>query len=219
MTTVWYASVLPLQSEAVLSAWIKRLPQQRQERVQRLRSEEAKRLSVGAWALLLEAYRTLGVDVSDWTPLENPHGKPYFQERTEFQFSLSHSGQCVLCALSDAPVGCDVERIRPFDKRVANRFFSAEENRLLEQAEDKSELFTRIWTCKESYVKAIGTGLSTPLSSFSTDPTATPPTLKRSGDFKTDFSLVTAALYGEYRMAVCTKRPIRSVSELPLWDE
>ena len=42
-----------------------------------------------------------------------PGGKPYFPDRPELCFSLSHSGPWALCALGDGPVGADVETVRP----------------------------------------------------------------------------------------------------------
>lgn len=216
MTTVWYASVSPLCAESVYRSWLAVLPNERRKKAERIQSEEGKRLCVGAWALLTLAYRTLGVDISRLTVTQNRCGKPYFLERPMLHFSLSHSGEYVLCAISDAPVGCDVERICVPDLRVAARFFSEEENRLLSQAADRSELFYRIWTCKESYLKAIGTGFYTPLSLCSVDPTASPPTVKRNGLTDGAFRLTETELVDGYRMAVCTTEELRSVEELSL---
>ena len=40
-------------------------------------------------------------------------GKPYFSHLPRRQFNLSHSGTLALCALSDRPVGVDIQVVRP----------------------------------------------------------------------------------------------------------
>ena len=42
-----------------------------------------------------------------------PLGKPYFPQYPHLHINWSHSGSLVLCALSDSPVGVDVEWVRP----------------------------------------------------------------------------------------------------------
>ena len=41
------------------------------------------------------------------------HNKPYFPTLPGLHVNWSHSGPFVLCALGDAPVGVDIEVIRP----------------------------------------------------------------------------------------------------------
>lgn len=87
-------------------------------------------------------------------------------------FNLSHSdGVAVVAVASRRRVGVDVEAVRPMADRdaIVARFFSARERadfaRLPEAL--KTPAFFRVWTSKEAYIKAIGTGLSTPLDGFS----------------------------------------------------
>ena len=86
-------------------------------------------------------------------------------------FNVAHSGAVGLIALGlGCDVGVDVEKARPFAdmEQVADRFFcidEAEEIRKLADA-DRQMAFFRCWTRKEAYVKALGSGLSTPLDSF-----------------------------------------------------
>jgi len=63
----------------------------------------------------------------------------------------------------------DVERIRPLDELVlARRWFAPAEVAALEalSGEERRAEFFACWTRKEAYVKALGSGLTTPLSSF-----------------------------------------------------
>ncbi|MDF2522176.1 MAG: phosphopantetheine--protein transferase, partial [Clostridia bacterium] len=102
--------------------------------------------------------------------LVNEYGKPYLPTNFNLQFNVSHSGEWVVCAVDERPVGIDVELMRKTDMlEIAHRFFAAKEYDMLSNA-DKSirkELFYDIWTLKESYIKALGKGLSIKLNSFS----------------------------------------------------
>ncbi|WFR63863.1 4'-phosphopantetheinyl transferase superfamily protein [Paenibacillus amylolyticus] len=62
----------------------------------------------------------------------------------------------------------DVEKIAPIDMQIAERFFSPMESQFLAAEPDNRQLetFYRLWTLKESYIKAVGMGLSIPLDSF-----------------------------------------------------
>ena len=102
-----------------------------------------------------------------------PHGKPSVQE-CALEFNLSHAADWAYLAISEsAPVGIDVERLRPPSRHgwldLARRFFSASEvAELTAMAPDKqTEAFFACWTRKEAYIKLHGRGLSLPLAHFS----------------------------------------------------
>lgn len=96
-------------------------------------------------------------------------GKPYLTGHPHLHFNLSHSGSWVVCAIDEAPIGIDVEEIRPVDPDVAGRFFTASEQRLTLHGGEAARLdqFFTLWTLKESYVKMTGQGVSLPLNEFS----------------------------------------------------
>ena len=73
-------------------------------------------------------------------------GKPYFPDFPAVHFNLSHSHGAAVCALSDAPVGIDIEVLRPAPRRLS-KGMSGEE-------------FFRLWTAQEATVKYSGEGLS-----------------------------------------------------------
>jgi 4'-phosphopantetheinyl transferase len=96
------------------------------------------------------------------------HGKPFIIGLPNFCYNLSHSGEWVVCATDGAPIGIDIERVRPVNDDLARLYFSTAEYRtLIDKAEpEKNHLFFDLWTLKESYVKAKGKGLAVPLDSF-----------------------------------------------------
>ena len=97
-----------------------------------------------------------------------PHGKPFIVGLPYFYYNLSHSGEWVVCATDRAPIGIDVERVRPVNINLARLYFSTAEYRSLigKTEPERNQLFFDLWTLKESYVKAKGRGLAIPLDSF-----------------------------------------------------
>lgn len=89
-------------------------------------------------------------------------GKPYFAQwpYQKYHFSISHSHGLVACALAETPVGLDVERVRAFSPALAERVCAPGERAMLERAADPDSFLTRLWTCKESYMKYTGLGMA-----------------------------------------------------------
>lgn len=90
-------------------------------------------------------------------------GKPYFPTAPEISFNLSHCDGFAVCSIGVSPLGVDVERIRPLRQGVLRRAFSTKEAAAVENSSCPDKAFFRRWTLKESYVKAIGIGISYPL--------------------------------------------------------
>jgi 4'-phosphopantetheinyl transferase len=95
-------------------------------------------------------------------------GKPYLlNNQNNFLFNISHSGDLVTCATDDQTIGVDVEKVEDISLEIAYNYFSNIEKNELQKEENKIDKFFKLWTGKESYLKAIGLGLSVPLNSFS----------------------------------------------------
>lgn len=110
-----------------------------------------------------------GIEARNYTIARGLHGKPYLKEKEDIFFNISHSGEYIMCAFSDSPVGVDIEKKGKMKMPVARRFFHAEEILRLEnirEEKDRAELFYRLWSVKESFLKYTGEGLSASLSSF-----------------------------------------------------
>jgi 4'-phosphopantetheinyl transferase len=93
------------------------------------------------------------------------HGKP---QVSGLDFNVSHSEDLAVYAVSQQPVGIDVEYQRSLEMAsLVQRFFAPAELVSWQQlpAAQQELAFFRAWTMKEAYLKAIGTGLHTPLSS------------------------------------------------------
>ena len=96
------------------------------------------------------------------------HGKPLASSVPGVHFNVSHSGNMVVCAVSNHPVGVDVEFIRSAKPGIAERFFCEDECLHISSSTDSPDAaFFQIWTMKESYIKWNGKGLAASLDSFS----------------------------------------------------
>ncbi len=99
--------------------------------------------------------------------LYNAHGKPYIEGGPSF--NLSHSGSYVILGTSENELGVDIEKIKSYNAKIPSKFFSEDEQQWL-QMQNNDEAFFKIWTAKESFLKAIGTGFSESSSEFSVLP-------------------------------------------------
>lgn len=132
-------------------------------------------------------------------------GKPYLADH-QMYFNISHSGKWVVGAFSDSEVGIDVELIREPNYEVAKRFYSNKEIKKLNSIEDKNlrkEYFFDLWTLKESYLKAIGTGLTKSLNSFTINNSGENITLVDDGLSVNNIFFKQYQFDKEYKLAVC----------------
>lgn len=124
----------------------------------------------------------LGLDPRTLVFVQNEFGKPRLAHHTSVHFSLSHSEDRAVLAVSDTVViGADIERVRALEHLdLARRYFHPNEVAAilcLPRREEQLEAFFRIWTLKEAVVKSLGTGLSIPLDSFEVSIATSPPTM------------------------------------------
>jgi len=113
------------------------------------------------WALLDMALQLeTGILLTDCRIELLEHGKPVISNYPDVHFNLSHSKQYFLVGLSPEPIGVDIEMERKITPNLAEKVFTEREQKSLPTIEDSTyrQAFLRIWTKKESYTKALGTG-------------------------------------------------------------
>jgi 4'-phosphopantetheinyl transferase len=121
-----------------------------------------------ARALLFWAARRKWPEIGEKPAVETQsNGKPIFRDFPQHHFNLSHSGGWAVCALSDYPVGIDLQKADDRSRAVSRKFTQEEQDWL---AVHPTEEFYALWTKKEAYLKYTGAGLTRKLSSFSVLP-------------------------------------------------
>ena len=89
--------------------------------------------------------------------------RPYLHHNIDF--NVSHAGDFTICAVSETTrVGIDIEKIEPIDIEVFKTQLTRAELDEISQAYDSTFCFYQLWTKKEAFSKALGTGLSSPLT-------------------------------------------------------
>lgn len=178
---VYAADAAKLYDEAAFRTAYAGVSAYRQEKTDRFLFRKDKVLSLAAELLLQYALKEQGI--LSYCVGEEKSGKPYLREcvweegrllaRREPQFNLSHSEKRVMCAIADQEVGCDVEKITAMEPEVARQIFTSceyEKIAACRAGKQQDEMFFRIWTLKESYMKATGLGSALSPDSFSVYP-------------------------------------------------
>ncbi len=188
MTRVFIADISQLNSD--ISLYKDCVSKYRYEKAISYKNPKNKLTGIGA-ELLLSQYlgRVPEYKIDEF-------GKPC-GEKVEFNFS--HSGNIAVCAVSDNPVGVDVEKIRDIDINIAKKKFSTKEYDFITNSTDPTNSFFEIWVKKESYVKALGKGLRIPLNEIDTDAI-------------TEWKFYMYNIDG-YKLCVCTKEEVEFIEK------
>lgn len=143
-----------------LDAALGKISRQRREQAVKFKHELGQRLCVLAYQLLKQGLSEVyGIEENPVFEY-NEHGKPSIIGHPEICFNLSHCKEAAICAISDQPVGVDVESVRSFNESLVRYTMNEDEIRQIESSEDQAVAFIRLWTMKESAMKLIGTGIS-----------------------------------------------------------
>ena len=122
----YYSETDPLEDPALFSSLYGHVSAERRKKIDSYAFPQGRRLSLGVAVLLRRALEDLGEDPDSFSLDYVGNGKPVLRD-SGIHFNLSHSGERVMCSVSDREVGCDVEKIKPADMGLArNCFFGTE---------------------------------------------------------------------------------------------
>ncbi len=169
---LFYEDAAIYLNEERMEETLRSLPDWRREKVERMRFQADKRLSVAAGHLLDQVLRKYGLDPEEVSL--GSSGRPFFPGNPLY-FSLSHTTGAAVIAVYDVPVGVDMEMVqeKKYSESMIRRFYLPAEKEALLHASDEGarlRLFIRMWTVKEAYGKCIGTGIKDALKMDSVHP-------------------------------------------------
>jgi len=177
---VWHTSLR--LGEGRLSQLRAALSPEERARAERFAFEDARIRFIAAHGMLRTIVsRYVNERPGSLTFTSGRHGKPSLAGGCgafeKVRFNLAHSDDSALIAIAhNREVGIDLERIRDNVEslKLAERFFSPNEFERLRHlpGDQANRLFFTLWTCKEAYLKAIGTGLSLDLDRCEVVPVA-----------------------------------------------
>ena len=143
-------------TEGQFNDCLSKVSEQRREKVLKYKFQAGREQSLRAYMLLQRLIKEeYGItEPPVFRELEN--GKPVIIGHEDIHFNMSHCKYAVACAVSNEPVGIDVERIQEkVNDDLAKYVLSDDE------LKDITPLkFTRLWTMKEAVVKLTGRGIT-----------------------------------------------------------
>jgi 4'-phosphopantetheinyl transferase len=152
--------------------------------------------------------RRLGVKNHSISFNYSKNGKPFLKGAPDFFFNISHSSEYIAIVLHHSEIGVDIEKNTTIDFfKIVNRFFNKNEiANLLKEPENKQQgYFYRLFTSKESYLKARGKSILELKGAV--DISGLPPLGEVGRYYFTDFSktaFFTQYLNEEYILTVCS---------------
>lgn len=160
---VLYSKLDLLGSEEKWTRYFAELSPAQQDKIRAFVKWEDRLRALVAKLLLRRALRAYGFDEAlSWELLFTEYQRPYLD--IGLDFNLSHSGEYVLCAASNnCRVGVDVELCQEVDFQYFLNVMNPQQWREIKQAANPQRAFFRLWTIKESVIKAEGRGLYRPL--------------------------------------------------------
>lgn len=171
MITTYIMDIRQLTPPELFKNYYDAMPYERQEKINALRQEPDRRRSLAAGILLMYGLAERNIQTEQLSFCYGPHHKPYLKHMPQIQFNLSHAGNYALACFGTKELGIDIEQIgRSINPRHA-RFCTEREQAYLGRISEKSawdQAFVKLWTRKESFIKAIGAGLSFPLNEVET---------------------------------------------------
>ena len=89
--------------------------------------------------------------------LYNDYGAPYIEGGPHF--SISHCKRGIAVAVSENPIGIDIESIRTFKPELMRKTMNEDEQLRITSSAIPEVEFIRFWTQKEALLKLQGTGI------------------------------------------------------------
>lgn len=137
--------------------------EQRRAEIEKIKNPRVKAEKLFAWLLLEYAVKAdFGCALSSLNPRKTDSGK-WVADR--IFFSISHSDGIIAVAVSDKPVGVDIQgevapRAKNFAEKVLNERELSELSELADK--DKSKQLIELWSKKEALFKLDGDGVFSP---------------------------------------------------------
>jgi 4'-phosphopantetheinyl transferase len=223
---VWRAP-LDLEKKS-LEALERTLSSDERERAQRFFFSRDRRRFISSRGLIRDILRRyLQAEAEELQFSYHVNGKPFLAlefNGKEIDFSLSHSKEVALVAVAcGRRIGIDIEFLRrdPSLFKDIEIALSPNEIAMLRSMpeNDRHEALLLVWTCKEAYLKGLGTGLLAPLNLLSVLPFSGVPVWVETGTASIDDSgnwrLNRLELGNDYVGALAVER---SSADLEFWQ-
>jgi 4'-phosphopantetheinyl transferase len=157
---VFYTEISMQTVPDIYNKLLQSFPQDISAKILEYTNERERHLRIAGKALLAYALRQPGMpaDVSleqyDYSATNQP-----ILKGSGLKFSISHSGNIVVCAVAGNAIGVDVEKTNPVKLDLMKFYFNRESWFEIINAPDVYAEFYRHWTMREAAIKAAGFGI------------------------------------------------------------
>lgn len=167
MLKIYYISTRKVDLSKCVQQFDKIISKDRMESANKYKFHDDKKRSLLAELIVRYALKCdFGLNGRSIFFEKSSFGKPYIKD-SPLHFNISHSREYVICAVSDRPVGIDIEIYGKYQKNLLNYFHQNERLFLMKiPVETRWKYFYNLWSLKESFIKYLGWGLYFPLDSF-----------------------------------------------------
>lgn len=163
MIRTYIMDIRQLSEPEVFQKNYREMTPERQKKIDAFRQQNDKLRSLAAGIVLERGLSELGVWKAQGQFCYGRYGKPYLNNRLDIQFNLSHAGNYAVAAFGNKEIGIDIEQVGRGNMKIVSRFFTKKEQEYLKnlpEGKRQEKDLIKFWTRKESFVKAVGEGLS-----------------------------------------------------------
>jgi len=169
---------MSLCTDAEVERMLSLVPEPRRSEALRYRHTFGRFACLKSYLILAGLLRT-GFGIEEFRMEVGEHGKPFLPDYPDIHFNISHCRQAVAVAVSDRPVGIDVESFRHFGDGLLDKAMNGSEKAQILASAAPEEAFAAFWTRKEAVFKLIGTGITDDLHGILSDRTSTDTVINR----------------------------------------
>jgi 4'-phosphopantetheinyl transferase len=162
MLEIYYTKHSDLHSPIFIEKCIQIFPLKIQKKLLRQKNKKNMYNSLLGNLLLIEAFKNKYTKNVLNDVERSEFGRPFLPIPFEFDFNISHSGNYVVCAIGQGPLGIDIEKLKSINIQPLKTFFSAEEWIKLNTSKELETDILKLWTKKEAILKADGRGFQIP---------------------------------------------------------
>lgn len=120
-----------------------------------------------SYILLLELCTKIGYPVKKYEFEYDKYGKPAILD-FPYYFNISHCNKGCVCAISNQPIGIDIQDIRKINPKLIEKVCTNNEQIKIQNSQNPDKEFIKIWAKKESIVKLSGKGIRQGLHTIDT---------------------------------------------------
>lgn len=136
------------------------IPMYKQEKIKKYKSEKEIKMSIIGEILLKELLKKhYNLDYNKLNFKTNKNGKPFIANSNVF-FNISHSKEFIIVAVSNNPVGVDIEKKRKISNNMVKYITNESEKNYILFSDDFLNTFFKIYVLKEAYIKMFGLNIN-----------------------------------------------------------